>query len=124
MITYADNTFYTGTYLSGKEAVIDTASFNFYARQASQVIRRFTFGNIIETDPIIDEVKMCCCELAEHLFNVNIQLKRKGKLSESTADHSESYINPIEIRVNGDADSYAIMQNWLLNTGLMYRGCY
>jgi hypothetical protein len=124
MTNYADITFYTGTYLAGKEAVIDTASFAFYARAASQIIKRFTFGNINETITIIDEVKMCCCELTERLYATEKQRKEaNGKTSEIVGEYSVSYEKLIDIRANGDLESYQIIQNWLLMTGLMYRGC-
>jgi hypothetical protein len=124
MTNYADSTFYTGTYLAGKEAVIDTASFAFYARAASQVIRRFTFGNINETSTIIDEVKMCCCELAEHLYLTKKQMEEaNGKASEKVGEYSISYEKLIDIRANGDTGSYQIIQDWLATTGLLYRGC-
>lgn len=123
-MNYADKSFYMDTYLAGREAVIDTASFDFYARAASQVINRFTFGNINGTD-IPKEVKMCCCELAEHLFGIEKQIKEaNGKTSEKVADYSVSYEKVVDVKANGDIQSYQIIQNWLLMTGLMYRGCY
>ena len=120
MTNYADYAYYTETY---KGAVIDTASFDYYARASSQVIRRFTFGNINES-AVPDEVKMCCCELAEHLFIVEKQIKEAGgKTSEKVGEYSVSYEKLVDVRANGDLQSYQIIQNWLAMTGLLYRGC-
>ena len=65
-MNYADENFYTESYLCGKEAVINTA-FDFYSRKASTVIRTFT-GNNIDENNIPEYVKMCCCEVAESLL--------------------------------------------------------
>ena len=61
-MNYADFDFYTSEYLCGKEAVIDTASFNFYARKATQKIKQYTFDIVPKDVPQC--VKMCCCEVA------------------------------------------------------------
>ena len=65
-MNYADENFYTESYLCGKEAVINIA-FDFYSRKASTVIRTFT-GNNIDENNIPECVKMCCCEVAESFF--------------------------------------------------------
>jgi hypothetical protein len=120
MTNYADYAYYTGTY---KGAVIDAASFDYYSRAASQVIRRFTFGNINE-NAVSDEVKMCCCELAEHLYATEKQLKEAGgKTSEKVGEYSVSYEKLVDVRANGDLKSYQIIETWLAMIGLLYRGC-
>ena len=67
MTVFADYDFYKKEYLCGKSAVIDTASFDFYARKATQRIKVFTFDNIDESN-IPEYVKFCCCEVAELLY--------------------------------------------------------
>ena len=63
MVIYADEDYYKKEYLQGKAAVI-TAAFPYYSREASQVIKKYVFDNIDDENPP-EEVKMCCCEIAE-----------------------------------------------------------
>jgi len=123
MTNYADITFYTGTYLAGKEAVIDTASFIVCARKASQIIKQSTLGNINEMLPIIEEVKMCCCEVAEQLFKQEQIMKTSnGIASEKVGEYAVSYVDAEKIRTANIDSINSIINDWLLMTGLMYRG--
>lgn len=72
MTVYADHIFYTSEYLSGKAEAVTAAEFPYYARQASAVIDMYTHGNIDKTD-IPDEVRFCCCELAEQISRLITQ---------------------------------------------------
>ena len=120
MIYYADHAFYTDTYLAGKEAVVDTASFNFYVRQATQVIKQNTFNRIDESN-IPEEVKMCCCELTELAYKMAITGNVKVS-SEKVGSYSVEYKTAEQIAkeyVDKQAES---LYNWLGMTGLLYRG--
>ena len=44
-MSYADEGFYTDRYLLGRKPAI-SAGFDFYARQASQIIDHYTFGRL------------------------------------------------------------------------------
>ena len=124
MTNYADYAYYTGTY---KGAVIDTASFDLYARKATQTIKKYTFNRVNE-DNILDDVKMCCCELAEYLFHKgtadqDTEADVKGLSSETTGGHSVSY-ESAEARERAHNNIIkGIIYNWLAMTGLLYRGC-
>ena len=71
---YADNDFYTAEYLQGRNPTI-SAGFNYYARSASKLIDLYTFGRLEEMEDISKDVKFCCCELAELIFENEIQSK-------------------------------------------------
>ncbi|MGN1138364.1 MAG: hypothetical protein ACI4RM_02870 [Ruminococcus sp.] len=121
MTAFADFDFYTKEYLCDKKAVIDTASFDFYAKQATQYIRQQTFGNINEDAEIPNCVKMCCCEIAELLYK-SADNERSGITSEKVGDLSVSY-------ESAESQGQALSKNiksaiylWLSGTGLLYRG--
>lgn len=118
MTNYADYAYYTATYGG---AVIDTASFNLYAGKATQKIKLYTFGRILETD-IPDEAKMCCCELAELIFRAE-QEDTKGIASEKVGEHSVTYVSPEAREKQLMASTVSIINTWLAMTGLLYRGC-
>lgn len=90
MRAYADETFYTGVYLQGKEAVVTTA-FGFYARQASAQINAY-LGSSVPDEPT-EEMQLCCCELAELLFtgDTSEATQKQGIASESVQGWSQSY---------------------------------
>lgn len=121
MANYADNAFYTDTYLAGKEAVIDAASFNFYARQATQSIKLQTFYRIPDSN-IPEEVKMCCCEVAELAYIRDKSKNNKNVASEKVGSYSTEYKTSEQAEKEyADAAGNAISK-WLAMTGLLYRG--
>ena len=93
MVSYTTVEYYTDKYLMGRQAVIDTAVFPFYAQKATQVIKQYTFDNIDENKPFKDEIQMCCCEVAEHLYETEEHNKSKpvGVTSEKVGEYSVSY---------------------------------
>ena len=118
MTNYADYAYYTDTY---EGVVIDTASFDYYARGATMLIGIHTFNRIAD-DNIPDEAKMCCCELAEALFKADKE-DTKGIASEKVGEYSVSYVSA-EARENlKHITTRNIINNWLAMTGLLYRGC-
>ena len=74
---YADDTFYNGEYLQGRTAVI-TSGLSFYLQKSTNIINKY-IGTVI-TD-VTDEVRMCCCEIADLLFSETL---RDNKTSETT----------------------------------------
>lgn len=114
--------FYTDSYLSGREAVFDTASFPFWERKASQAVRKYTFGNIDESEPISEVVQGCVCEVAELLYEHDLQKRKNdGIASEKVGEYSVSYraeksTEEKEREVNG------VVREWLANTGFLYCG--
>ncbi len=125
MTNYADFAYYKDTY---KGTVLDAASFDTYARKATQTIRQYTFNRVKDND-IPDDVKMCCCELAEYLSKKEVadqdtEAGIKGLISETTGGHSASY-ETAEAREQAHNNIIkGIIYNWLVFTGLLYRGCY
>ncbi len=118
MENYADFEYYTNTY---KGAVLDTASFDTYARKATQMIKLHTFNRIKE-DNIPDEAKMCCCELAETIYKH--EKENAGNItSEKVGEYSVSYVDKEKAEAIFQGKCTSIIYNWLATTGLLYRGC-
>lgn len=123
MTVYADYTFYTDEYLAGKSASVTEADFGYYARDASAVIDRYTFGNI-DPEDVPEEVKLCCCELAEVMYKAeNSQAARKdGIASESVTGWSQSYESSETRQRAAQSTQSDIIRKWLSGTGLLYSG--
>ena len=120
MTAYADENFYKNEYLCGRKAVINTA-FYFYARRATQEIRRFTGSNIGEGD-IPECVKMCCCEIAELFYKGEHAVGQDGISSESVGDMSVSYESTEAKHQALKKNIKSVVYSWLADTGLLYRG--
>ena len=119
MTTYE---FYTGSYLSGKEAVLDAVSFPFWERKASNEVRMRTFGNVNENEPIPEAVQMCVCEVAELLCEQDAQKHSNvGIASEKVGEYSVSY-RAEKSAVELSQEISNVVREWLENTGLMYCG--
>jgi hypothetical protein len=116
MTNFATSTDYD-TYLAGKEAVIDTASFDYYARKATQLINQMTFNRITETT---EKIKFCCCEVAESFY------KQEQKTSEISSEKVGNYsvTKTVKSAPEWDSERTGIIRNWLLDTGLLYKGVY
>ena len=119
---YADNDFYTVEYLQGRNPTI-SAGFNYYARSASKLIDLYTFGRLEEMEDISKDVKFCCCELAELIFENEIQSKDTGnKTSERIGSYSVGFSSKADREEAFKSKQYDIIIKWLGNTGLCYRG--
>lgn len=123
MTVYADHEFYTNEYLAGKSAAVTAADFAYYARQASAVIDRYTHGNINNED-IPEQVKYCCCELAElmHSAETSKAAQKAGISSESVQGWSQSYESSESRRNALRSSQRECIYKWLSNTGLLYSG--
>lgn len=120
MSLFADYDFYTKEYLCWKEAVIDTASFDYYAQKATQKINQYTFGRI--GDDVPKCVKLCCCELAELLYKADSKCANNGISSEKVGDVSVSYESEESQRKVLSNNIRSAIYSWLADTGLLYRG--
>lgn len=119
---YADEAFYIENYLLGRKPVIATG-FSFYARQASRVIDQYTFNRLSVITDIPEEVRMCCCELAEAGFQREKQQKAvDGKTSEKVGTYSVTFGSAQETAEAAAREQHSIIMKWLANTGLCYRG--
>ncbi len=119
---YADNNFYTNGYLQGKNPTI-SAGFDYYARSASKLIDLYTFGRLEGVEDVPIDVKFCCCELAEAVFENETQSKDTGnKASERIGSYSVSFSSKADSEEAFKSKQYDIVIKWLGNTGLCYRG--
>ena len=119
---YADNSFYTDEYLQGTNPTI-SAGFNYYARNASKIIDLYTFGRLEGVGDIPKDVKFCCCELAELIFENETQSRDTGnKTSERIGSYSVSFSSKADSEDTFKSKQYDIVIKWLGNTGLCYRG--
>lgn len=109
---YADYTYYL-TYLKGREASIDEASFPYYENQAEMILRE----RILMPFEVNNQIKDCICELAENILTYSQQ----GDISsEKVGDYSVSYQKRSAFeqkRSNND-----IIKKHLARTGLLYTG--
>ena len=121
-MSYADEGFYTDRYLLGRKPVI-SVGFDFYSRQASQVIDSYTFGRLKQTAKIPEAVRLCCCELAEAEFSREKQKRDSGgKTSEKIGTYSVSFSSSGESDSAYAGEQEAIVMKWLGGTGLCYQG--
>lgn len=120
MVIYADENFYKKEYLQGKAAAI-TAAFPYYFREASQVIKKYVFDNIDDENPP-EEVRMCCCEIAELAYKRDQSAQSDGVSSESVQGWSKSYESTESRRNAFDKAVRECIYKWLSGTGLLYRG--
>ncbi|MCM1364955.1 MAG: hypothetical protein NC122_07045 [Faecalibacterium sp.] len=123
MIPFADGSFYMNKYLCSKQAVVDAACFDYYALQATMKIKGYIFDNIARGKKIPEEVKMCCCEIAELLFTEDKrQAETGGILSESVGGWSKSYEGSEKAEQQLTAKINSCIYKWLANTGLLFCG--
>lgn len=123
MKIYADAAFYEDDYLLRRKPVIK-AGFDYYARSASRIMNSLTFGRIDKLEELTDDIRMCCCEMAEHCYtNEKERRAAEGKTSEKNGTYSVTYSD----KAQSDEDielktALHIMNKWLSETGLLYRG--
>lgn len=123
MTVFADGNFYEGEYLRGKQAVIDAACFDYYILNSTMKIKQYTFDNIDESADVPEEVKMCCCEVAELMYAEDRrQSETNGVLSESVGNWSKSYESGEKTEQMLERKIKAAVCKWLSNTGLLYCG--
>lgn len=118
---YTDENFYKINYLLGKEPVI-TAGFLFFSMQASRIIDSFTFNRLLEESEITENVKMCCCELAESLFLSEQNNDLGNKTSEKIGSYLVHFESKTDTLKTDRIRQKSIITKWLANTGLLYSG--
>ncbi len=77
-------------FLSGRDALIPSASFPYYAIQATILIQKQT-GGVSDNYSSDDNVIMCCIELAEALYRDGLNSQHYGMTSETVGNHSVTY---------------------------------
>lgn len=132
---YADYDYYCNEYFGNS---IKEADFQRLALHASQYIDYITRGRA-RAD--IEEVKMCCCALAEQQQTIEtakelaraslsagaaggaeVQSETVGSWSRSYRSTGEIAQAVAEIEENGKTAQLDIARRYLTNTGLLYRG--
>ncbi|WP_455715337.1 hypothetical protein [Anaerosporobacter sp.] len=120
-----DSTFYGGTYKDTMgESSISPDVFDKWSIKASNIVRLYTFGNIDESADIPEDVQMCVCELAEHLYSCDIRDKETDTsvASEKDGSWSVSYKDRKTVEQEDSMKSVSIVRTWLANTELLYCG--
>jgi hypothetical protein len=110
---YADYRFYKNKYRKGSEGNLSERDFPFFEQQARTYIDSIVLCRIelnFEYDKLPKELKLCICELAEHIYQYE---GSDIKASESVAGNSITYRQGIK---------YQIVFKYLFPIGLMYRG--
>ena len=117
---WVDYEFYAVKYLCFREGVIPREEFEYYERRAEFEIKRYIGMN--EIYEITDNLKLCCCEVAELLCKSDKSGITSGIVSEHTGDLSVSY-ESAETRAKSLArDIRSCVYKYLADTGLLYRG--
>lgn len=118
---YADYEFYTGTYIGG---ALTEEEFARAATRASSFLDYFTRNKA--KDYTGDELKLCCCALAEQyqiIENAQTQSMSGGELqSQSVGSWSKSYRSGTETAAAAREALAGIATRHLAHTGLLYRG--
>lgn len=120
-----DKTFYGGTYKDTMgEATIPSDVFGKWSIKASNIVRAYTFNNIDESTKISDDVQMCVCEVAEHLYSCNQRDSESDSSvsSEKDGTWSVSYKDRSTVEKEDKSKAYNIIRTWLYSTGLLYCG--
>lgn len=121
-MAYATEQDYQNEYLMGRKPVIRTG-FDYYARQAGQVIDTYTYGRVKTLPEVPEPVRLCCCELAEAIYQQEKQNREaSGKASEKVGTYSVSFSSVSEARQAADREQHGIVMKWLADTGLCYQG--
>lgn len=118
-----DSTFYGGTYKNAMgECTIPSTAFDKWSIKASNLVRMYTYGNIDETIEISEDVQVCVCELAEHLYSCNQRDSESDSsvASEKDGSWSASYKDRKTVEQEDSMKSFSIIRTWLANTGLLY----
>lgn len=124
MTIYADKNFYLDQYLFGKEPTIPIDEIEYWLAQASRKINRRAFGKTDALQEVPDEVKMCCCAVAEKLYQFESAKSENGMVLQSYGNDGETATykttDMSELAISGKV--LEIIEEWLMPTGLLYCG--
>lgn len=124
MKMYADYMFYAESYLLGRAPKIPDAEFPYWAMQASGEIRNRTFGRVDILEETPEEVRMCCCEVAEKLYTADSARENNGMILQSYGNDGETgTYKADELSESSVRKSVSrIVRKWLFGTGFLYSG--
>lgn len=125
---YADYQDYQNNYKRGLAACIPEADFPFYAQQASHRMDYLTWGRITDTLAETENIKNCCCEMAEAIYRYERARNNDSGApvsSWSNDGESGSYdMSGSDVTQNGHEKQIGqIARKYLLRLGLLNRGC-
>ena len=124
MKEYADAQYYNKDYLCGRDSKIPNNEFKYWARLASAELQLRTFGRLDNLIEYPEEVKMCCCEVAEKLYLSESVKDENGLIQQSYSNDGDSGTYKVdelsEEAVRNNIDS--AVNKWLGRTGLLYLG--
>lgn len=118
---YADYSYYTDNYLSGRTALISASDFDYYAEQAGIWLSHYTYGNIENVKDISDKVKQCTCAIAEKMCRYDKTTETQGITSEKVGDYSASYESRTTQKEALKTDIKELVNMYLSNTVLLSR---
>jgi hypothetical protein len=119
-MVYADYAYYTDTYCGN---TLDGDEFARAAVRASSFLDYFTRGKAKDYEG--DEIKMCCCALAEQYQVIEQATAQsvKGEVAgESVGSWSRTYRSGAEVSSAAHTALADIARQYLAHTGLLYRG--
>ncbi len=126
-MVYADYTFYSNDFLGSSISEMD---FPRLALRASQFLDYYTLGKSRKT-PDLENLKMACCAIAEK-YQIIEKAQRSAVesldgdvKSESVGSYSVSYQTASEKAqavINAQNEVVATARQYLVGTGLLYRG--
>lgn len=122
--TYADWEFYKTEYRAETDPAISVSDFSYYAMLATTKIRFRTNGNIKESEEIPEEVRMCCCEIAERLYELDKAKGENGLILQSYSNDGDSGTFKTDDVTTKAVETAVdkIIRNWLAGTGLLFCG--
>lgn len=116
-MAYADYNYYVNIYKGGK---VSEDNFGYLSERASDFMDTLTFNRLNNGDysEFRSEIQKCCCALTEIVNNYE---KSKSEIvSETTGSYSVVYNNISIESYRSNMESTA--RQYLIHTGLMYRG--
>ena len=121
---YADVGFYHDDYSMGRGETVPYDEFAYWSMLATAKIRDRTFGRVDAMEEIPEEVQMCCCEVAEKLYQSEAAKAENGMILQSYGNDGETATyktDDLSEQAIGKAMD-GIISRWLSLTGLMYCG--
>ncbi len=126
-----DYEYYSKTY---EDSSIPESSFKKYSLKASSKVNYYTSNRINELI-LSDNIRNTVCEIAELIYKQDLlktnilDNSSKEVASETVGPHSKSYVNKSNLQSQHilseselDRECYKICYEYLVHTGLMFRG--
>lgn len=127
---YADYEYYVSGYLLGRSPAVPDEDFLFFEKQAEKVLNQHTFSRLVADCKLItDDVRDCTCELTELLYQADKAIQQateQGGVLQSYSNDGESGTFDLSQSIYTEAGkkkkTREIINRYLGNTGLLYRG--